>query len=222
MKFPTLGLLQFNMFFSTALYSKKLPRLHFFILLRAPDSYDLINCYVRVFSVLFKSEYIVCAGFHLSIKNIGVPAVDVHNFSEIVFHYKRLHSLHLSVFMYQIGSAESGSFPTLCMKDTKPKLIHQSRVLSAVTRFRKGSIVLSLPPACPRFMILKSKVLNLLSPHSYNLINGYMCQFSFTFEGEYIICTGFYSSPENIWPTTVNIYGTFEVVLYDKRLHHIC
>ncbi|AAM07334.1 predicted protein [Methanosarcina acetivorans C2A] len=68
-----------------------------------PDSYDLVYCYVRVFSVLFKSEHIVCAGFHLSIKNVGISTVDIHNFAEKMLHYKRLHSLYLVYFMYQIS-----------------------------------------------------------------------------------------------------------------------
>ena len=95
----------FNILYSTAFYSQKSDSLTlFYPLLRAPDSYDLINCYVRVFSAVFKSEYIVCAGFHLSVKNIRPPAVDVYNFAEMVFHYKRLHFLHLRVFpMYQIS-----------------------------------------------------------------------------------------------------------------------
>jgi len=78
---------------------------------------------------------------------------------------------------------------------------------------------LSLPPIAP-LLNLKSTISNLLWPHSYNLVNGYVCQFPFIFEGEYIICTGFYGPLENIRPTTVNVYGTFEVVLYYKRLHH--
>lgn len=127
-----------HILFDSSLFKKSCLS-HSFILLCTPDSYDLINCYVRVFSVLFKSEYIVCAGFHFSVKDIGIPAVYVHNFAEMVFHYKRLHSLHLSIFhVSSFGSAESGSFSVLLMKDKKHKLIHHSRALSAVTRFRKG------------------------------------------------------------------------------------
>jgi len=64
---------------------------HSLYLLRAPECYNLINCYVRVFPILFKSKHIVCAGFHLSVKNIRAPTVNIYNFTKMVFHYKRLH-----------------------------------------------------------------------------------------------------------------------------------
>jgi len=103
MKYFIHGLFLIQLLYSTALFDSSLFKKTLFDYtlfprLRTPDSYDLINCYVRVFFVLFKSEYVVCAGFHLSVKNVRTPTVNIHNFAKMVFHYKRLHFLHLSVF----------------------------------------------------------------------------------------------------------------------------